>query len=151
MPGVRFDTALTEKDKDSTEIHLSREPSSGFTCSNCGKRVDSTYGSKRIRIRDLSIFKFKAYVSIDKYRVKCPNCGVKVEKLDFADIYSRCTNGFKEYVARLCRMTSVKKVADLLELDWKSLKNIEEKYLERELATPDYDDLRILGVDEISF
>ena len=87
---------------------------------------------------------------LDKYRVKCLNCGVKVEKLDFADIYSRCTDRFEEYVARLCRITSVKQVANLLEVDWKTVKDIDKKYLKREFAIPDYDDLRILGVDEIS-
>ena len=150
LPSVKFNTALTEKEKDSTEIHLLREPSYGFTCSNCGKRTNFTYGSTKVRIRDLSIFEFKSYLVLDKYRVKCPNCGVKVEKLDFADVYSRCTNRFEEYVARLCRITSVKQVADLLGLDWKTVKDIDKKYLKKEFAIPDYDDLRILGVDEIS-
>ncbi|MEA1965095.1 MAG: ISL3 family transposase [Candidatus Aerophobetes bacterium] len=150
MPSVRFDTALTEKEEDSTEIHLLRKSSYSFICSSCGQRTSFTYGSTRVRIRDLSIFEFKSYLVLDKYRVKCPNCGVKVEKLDFADIYSRCTDRFEEYVARLCQITSVKQVADLLEMDWKTVKDIDKKYLKREFAIPDYDDLRILGVDEIS-
>ena len=87
---------------------------------------------------------------LDKYRVKCPNCGVKVEKLDFADIYSRCTDRFEEYVAKLCRITSVKQVANFLEVDWKTVKDIDKKYLKREFAIPDCDDLRILGIDEVS-
>lgn len=148
LPSVRFDTALTEKNL--TEIHLLRESSLGFICSSCGQRASFTYDSTMVRIRDLSIFEFKAYLVLDKYRVKCPNCGVKIEKLDFVDLYSRYTNRFEEYVARLCRITSVKQVADLLELDWKTVKNIDKKYLEKELAIPDYDELRILTVDEIS-
>ena len=35
-------------------------------------------------------------------------------------------------------------------MDWKTVKNIDKKYLKKEFAIPDYDDLRILGVDEIS-
>jgi len=148
LPSARFDTALTEKNL--TEVHLLREPSLGFTCSSCGQRISFTYDSTRVRIRDLSIFEFKAYLVLDKYRVKCSNCGVKVEKLDFGDLYSRYTNRFEEYVARLCRITSLKQVADLLELDWKTVKNIDKKYLEKEFAIPNYDELRILAVDEIS-
>ena len=41
-------------------------------------------------------------------------------------------------------------VDDLLEMDWKTVKNIDKKYLKKEFAIPDYDDLRILGVNEIS-
>ncbi|MBT9160055.1 MAG: hypothetical protein DDT26_01328 [Dehalococcoidia bacterium] len=39
------------------------------------------------RIRDLPVFEFKAYLIIDKHRTDCPICGVKVEKLEFADLY----------------------------------------------------------------
>jgi len=148
LPSVRFDTALTEENL--TELHLLRESSFGFICSSCGQRTSFTYGSTMVRIRDLSIFEFKAHLVLDKYRVKCPNCGVKIEKLDFVDLYSRYTNRFEEYVARLCRITSIKQVADLLGLDWKTVKKIDKKYLEKEFAIPDYDDLRILVVDEIS-
>ena len=42
LPSVRFDTALTEKEKDSTEVHLLREPSYDFTCSNCGQKTSFT-------------------------------------------------------------------------------------------------------------
>jgi len=87
---------------------------------------------------------------LHKHRVNCPCCGVKVEKLDFADYYSRCTSRFEELVARLCRITSIKQVAELLELDWKTVKDIDKQYLEKEFAIPDYNNLRLLAIDEIS-
>ncbi|MFW0859066.1 MAG: ISL3 family transposase [Dehalococcoidia bacterium] len=102
------------------------------------------------RIRDLPVFEFKAYLIIHKHRTDCPICGVKVEKLEFADLYSRCTTRFEELVARLCRMTSLKQVAELLDLDWKTVKAIDKKFLEKQFAIPDYDGLRLLAVDEIA-
>jgi transposase len=38
------------------------------------------------RIRDLPIFEFKTYLVIEKHRINCPSCGVKVEKLEFVDL-----------------------------------------------------------------
>jgi transposase len=74
---------------------------------------------------------------------------VKIEKLEFVDFYSRYTTRFEELVARLCRMTSLKQVG-LLDLDWKTVKAIDKKFLEKQFAIPDYNGLRLLAVDEIA-
>jgi transposase len=102
------------------------------------------------RIRDLPIFEFKTYLVIEKHRTNCPSCGVKIEKLEFVDFYSRYTTRFEELVARLCRMTSLKQVAGLLDLDWKTIKAIDKKFLEKQFAIPDYTGLRLLAVDEVA-
>ncbi len=75
---------------------------------------------------------------------------MKIERLDFVDSYCRCTTRFEELAARLCRVTSLKQVAELLELDWKTVKEIDKKFLEKQFSIPDYDGLRILLVDEIA-
>ena len=46
---------------------------------------------------------------------------------------------------------AVKKVADHLELDWKTVKNIDKKGLQQDFQSIDYSNLRILAVDEISY
>jgi len=148
LPSVKFDRAITHG--DSTEIHLHRDYSSGFTCSGCGQMSFWSWDCRKARIRDLSIFKFKTYLVLDKHRTNCPNCGVKMEKLDFADPYSRCTTRFEELVARLCRIASLKQVAELLDLDWKTVKAIDKEYLQKQFAIPDYDGLKLLAVDEIA-
>jgi len=45
---------------------------------------------------------------------------------------------------------TVSDVARHLGLDWKTVKNIDKLYLERDYGQPDYQGLRILAVDEIS-
>ena len=70
--------------------------------------------------------------------------------LQFVERYSRCTIRFEDYVARLCRITSVKAVAELLDLDWKTVKDIDKKYLKKEFDKIDCSDLEIIAVDEIA-
>ena len=139
LPSVQFNKI--EIYGASTEIYLDRDRSLGFTCSGCGQRSFWSWNHYEARIRDLSVFEYKTYLLLDKHRTNCPVCGVKIEKLDFADPYSRCTIRFEELVARLCRITSVKQVANLLDLDWKTVKGIDKKYLEKQFAIPDYDGL----------
>lgn len=148
LPTVKFADAKTEN--NITEIKLSRLPEVGYACSGCGQRTFWSWDSASVRLRDLSIFEIKAYLVLYKHRVNCPCCGVKVEKLDFADYYSRCTIRFEELVARLCKITSLKQVAELLELDWKTVKDIDKKYLQKEFVIPDYENLRLVAIDEIS-
>jgi transposase len=109
-----------------------------------------SWDRRESRIRDLSIFEFRTYLVISKHRINCPHCGVKTERFDFVSPYSRCTTRFEEFVARLCRITSVKQVAKLLDLDWKTVKAIDKEFLEKEFAIPDYENLRLLAVDEIA-
>jgi transposase len=45
---------------------------------------------------------------------------------------------------------TVAEVSKHVSLDWKTVKNIDKYYLDRDYGQPDYDGLRIFAVDEIS-
>lgn len=135
---------------DISHIHLERDYSKGFVCLGCGNISHHRWDSERVKLRDLSLFEYKAYLVLDKYRIDCPLCGVKTERLPFAEPYSRCTKRFEEYVAMLCKITSIKQVAELLALDWKTVKEIDKRYLEEQFKEPDFNDLELVAVDEIS-
>lgn len=148
LPSVKFNRAINSE--NTSTVYLDRDLSHELCCSSCEAKISNLWNSERVKLRDLSIFEYKTYLVLDKHRLNCPNCGVKIEKLPFADVDSRCTTRFEELVARLCRMASLKEVADLLDLDWKTVKNIDKKYLEKEFSVPDYEDLELAAVDEIS-
>lgn len=148
LSSVNFEGAETNLDE--TSIFLSRKFELGFTCSVCGRKTFSTWGSNRVKIRDLSVFEYSTFLILDKYRVNCPFCGIKIEHLGFVEPRARCTIRFEEFVAKLCRITNIKAVAQLLAIDWKTVKAIDKKYLRKEFGTADYADLRLIAVDEIS-
>jgi transposase len=103
-------------------------------------------------VRDLPYGKWKkAYLLFDKVRVECPRCGVKIEKLEWLEPWARLTKRFEEEVARECRLIqSIKDVAKRLHLGWDTVKEIDKKYLERELNPPNFTDVKCLAVDEIA-
>ena len=129
---------------------LARNSSVGFRCSCCGRPAQGASIYRKINLRDLPVFDRKSWLVLNKYRVHCTTCGLKAEALDFALPCSRCTIRFEELVARLCRMTSLKAVAEFLDLDWKTVKAIDKRYLEKQFAVPDYDNLTRIAIDEIA-
>ena len=50
-------------------------------CSGCGGRVHEIAAVYEREVRDLPCFEYRTTVVIELYRVKCPKCGVKTEKV----------------------------------------------------------------------
>lgn len=134
----------------STVIYLVRKRGE-FVCSGCRETVERGYDSRKQYLRDLSCFEYSTYLSLDKFRVDCPSCGVRVEELSFARVFSHCTKRFEDYVAKLCEILPVSQVAELLNLDWKTVKEIDKRYLTEKFSHPDYSSLKILAIDEVSY
>ena len=123
-----------------------------YCCSGCGQSYLTYYDGQSYEVRDLPYGKWKkAYLLFDKVRVECPKCGVKTEKLEWLDGWSRLTKRFEEEVARECRLIqSIKDVSKRCYLGWDTVKEIDKKYLDQELNPPDFKGVESIAVDEIS-
>jgi transposase len=83
--------------------------------------------------------------------VFCARCqGIHIEDLELFHPYLRVTRRLARYIYQLCKLMTVSEVARHLDIDWKTVKNIDKLYLERDYGQPDLKGLRILAVDEIS-
>lgn len=67
------------------------------------------------------------------------------------DDYSHCTMSFEEYVARLCDLMSLKEVAGLVGLDWKTVKRIDKKHIQQTLTKLCDLSPTSIGVDEVAY
>lgn len=137
---------LTEKE---LRIFLEKTVKTGI-CSACGKRCRKIEDMYERTARDLDCVGRIAFITFKQYKIRC-SCGYRgIEELGFLDKYSFCTKRLEEYVFLLCQKMSIKDAAELCRLNWKTVKNIDKKYL-RQLVTPlsELSPKRI-GVDEIS-
>ncbi len=129
------------------------EPDNRFSpvCHECGAHARRVH-SRDIRvIRDLTLALVVVRLACKYRKVYCSRCGrVVVEDLEFVRPYQRVTLRLAQYIHELCKMLTVAEVADHLELDWKTVKNIDKAFLEVDYGQTDYDGLRILAVDEIA-
>ena len=79
-------------------------------------------------------------LKVERLRLACPRCGPRLERLDFAG----CPRGrLAESVARLCAVTSILQAARWFGLDWKTVKSIDLRHLERTLGPIDLAGVRV--------
>jgi len=81
----------------------------------------------------------------------CTHCRhISIEDLDLFHPYLRVTHRLALYIHQLCQFMTVSDVAKHVKLDWKTVKNIDKNHLEAKYGLPDYNNLKILAVDEIA-
>ncbi len=120
-------------------------------CSHCGTKMQKIHSTRERYVRDLSLSEKKVFIHLRYFQLFCPQCHrYRVEKFDFLEPSNRYTFRFARYVHSLCKLMTVKEVSEHLDLDWKTVKNIDKHFLEEEFGDTIYDGLSILMIDEIS-
>jgi transposase len=138
---------------EATGAHIQVEPDKRFQpiCQGCGQRACGVHSWTQRKIRDLSFATARTWITCRYRKVFCAHCqGIHIEDLELFHPYLRVTRRLARYIYRLCKLMTVSEVARHLDIDWKTVKNIDKLYLERDYGQPDLKGLRILAVDEIS-
>ena len=103
------------------------------------------------RVRDLSSGNTRVYLEFEVRRVHCRRCGkVMRERLDFLADNPFYTKRFAWFVGRRCRASTIKDVAEELNLDWQTVKALETQYMCAQLAKAGVPGPKAIGIDEIS-
>jgi len=118
-------------------------------CSGCGRKFGELYDTNERAVRDLPWSAFTATVFIEIYRVNCPDCGVKREKVPLLPSKAPFSKRFEDAVGLACEMASARQVARQFGLPASTVRAIDLRYLERWNAARKKPALRQMGVDEI--
>lgn len=118
-------------------------------CSGCGRKFTDIYDTSEREVRDLPWSAFSATVVVEVYRVNCPDCGVKREKVPLLPSKAPFSKRFEEAVGLACEMASARQVARQFRLPASTVRAIDLRYLERWNAARRKRALRQMGVDEI--
>ena len=120
-------------------------------CSRCGGRSHRIQQHEVRAIRDLNLGSARVFLRCWYRKIVCPNCWrVVVEDLGFFEPYQRVTKRLARCIHELCKVMTVSDVARHFGLDWKTVKNIDKRFLEAAYGQTDYEGLRLLAVDEIA-
>jgi transposase len=121
-------------------------------CHDCGLPAATVHSQGHHRhIRDLNLASAEVWLQVKYRKIWCNDCGgVRVEQLSFADSSQRVTHRLARYIYGLCKVMTVKEVAKHLDLDPKTVKQIDKEYLEEEFGATDTDNLHVLMIDEIA-
>lgn len=120
-------------------------------CHQCGQKALEVHSWTQRSVRDLNLASTQVWLHCHYRKIVCSGCQkIVIEDLDLFHPYFRVTKRLALYIHCLCRVMTVKEVADHLDLDWKTVKNIDKLFLEAQYGSPCFDGLRLLAVDEIS-
>jgi transposase len=149
-PGYRvYQHKIDEKNKI-LELWVRRKRGNRkLECSGCGRKFHDAYDSNERAVRDLPWSAFKTTVHIEVYRVKCPDCGVRIEKVPLLPSKAPFSKRFEDAVGEACESASARQVARRFRLAESTVRAIDLRYLERWAASRRRPALGQMGVDEI--
>ena len=132
-------------------IHTESDKRFHPVCYRCGEKATATHSWTERTIRDLNLANTLVWITCRYRKLFCTECGhITIENLDLFHPYLRVTHRLAFYIHQLCRFMTVSDVAKHVDLDWKTVKNIDKIHLEAQYAQPDLNNLEILAVDEIA-
>lgn len=120
-----------------------------LVCSGCGRKLDAVHEVSEREVRDLPCMEFGTTVMVEVYRVCCPDCGIKMEKVPQLPSKAPFSRRFEDAVGQACESAAARQVALRFGLPGSTVRAIDMRYLERWAAARRKPALAQMGVDEI--
>ena len=120
-----------------------------LVCSGCGRKFSDAFDSYEREVRDLPCFEYRTTVVVELYRVRCPDCGIKAEKVPLLPTKAPFSKRFEEAVGLACESAPVRRVARQFGLAASTVRAIDLRYLKRWAGARRKPALRQMGIDEI--
>jgi transposase len=82
-PGYRVYQAELDETRKKLKLWVRRKRGNRrLVCSGCGRRVREIHAVYEREVRDLPCFEYRTSVVVELYRIRCPACGVRAEKVE---------------------------------------------------------------------
>ena len=120
-----------------------------LVCSGCGRRAYAIAEVYEREVRDLPCFEYRTTVVIELYRLQCPDCGLKTEKVPQLPSKAPFSKRFEDAVGEACESAAARLVAKQFGMAESTVRGMDLRYLERWASTRRKPALRQMGVDEI--
>ena len=118
-------------------------------CSGCGAKCPRVEEVREREVRDLPWRKYQTTVVVEFYRVRCPNCGLKVERVPQLPSKAPYSKDFEDAVGLACEAAAARQVARQFQIAASTVRAIDRRYLKRWAQSRRKPVLRQMGVDEI--
>jgi transposase len=118
-------------------------------CSNCGRHVGTIHEVVQREIRDLPWSEYKATVVVELCRLRCPDCGPRMEKVTQLPSKAPFSKRFEDAVGEACEGAAASQVAKRFGLKEGTVRAIDLRYLSRWNQSRRKPALKQMGVDEL--
>ena len=132
--------------------HVDRLPGRRLACGECGRPASKVATTRRParRWQDLALREQPLWLVYAPHRVWCPTCGLRVERVPWAEKWQRVTHALARAVATLARKLDWTSVATHFRLNWKTVASVVEAAVLWGLAHRRWVPLHVVGIDEVS-
>jgi transposase len=149
-PGYRVWQHEIDEKKKTLRLWVRRKRGNQrLICSGCGRKVEGIHEICQREVRDLPVFEFRTTVVVEVYRLRCPDCGPRMERIEQLPSKAPFSKRFEEEVGGACESAAARQVARRFKLPESTVRAIDLRYLERWSAKRKKPALRQMGVDEI--
>jgi len=151
LPGFRVVT--TESAGSATNgrlmIHVERRGIRRYTCSGCGGRTGRVRSVRDRTWDDLPWAAHHVTLVYPQRRLVCRHCGVRTERVEFADPKARVTRRFRQLIGLDCQSMPTSHAAVRHGVSWGKARRAELTFLEHWDQTRRRQRPRHIGLDEI--
>ena len=135
---------------DRVLVRLQPQPQAALVCSCCHTPCPLLHDSRWRRIRELPMLGRRVDLEVLIGRVACKRCGPRVQHVDWLGRHQRVTQRLAQTVAALCARLPVAHVAELMELHWGTVREIDRRALRQRLSERPPAQPRRLIMDEFA-
>lgn len=145
-----FSVSFYQQEDNDLHIYLTPDDHSPLICSQCEQPAISTHDTCWRKVRERDLFDLKVFLHLPVRRVACLQCGPKVQHISWLARGARLTLRLQTYAESLSKILPIKHVAELLQLSWHTVKNIDKNRLNREVKEPQWPAIKHLVMDEFA-
>ncbi len=146
------DRILEEEGQLAIEIEVEARANGQPICSGCGRRRP---GYDRMpeprRFHYVPLWGMAVYLIYTMRRVHCPRCGVKVERVPWAEGKSPLSTRYQWFLARWAKRLSMSEVARVFGTTWEHVFRSVKHAVSWGLAHRKLEGIEAIGVDEIQW
>jgi len=130
-------------------LELERKGMHRFTCAGCGGRTGHVRDAKLRTWDDIPWAEHPVTLQYRLRRLWCRRCGIRTERVGFADPHARLTRRFRQRIGLDCQSMPTSHAAVRHAVSWGAARRAERAFLETWDRTRPKHRPRHLGVDEI--
>ena len=135
------------------QIHVEVRPRkrSRGLCGECGRRGPTYDTARESRLFEfVPVWGFAVFLVYAMRRIECAVCGVKTERVPWAEGKNQCCNVYRLFLARWARRLPWSEVATIFGTTWNVVCRSIRWVVDYGLTHRSLDDIRSIGVDEVS-
>jgi transposase len=143
--------AFAGTDRSILEVAVHERANGRPICSGCAKPGPGYDRLPERRYQFVPLWALAVFLVYAPRRVACPHCGVKVERVPWAEGKSRLTRSYQWFLASWGKLLAWQQVATTFHTSWQTVYRSVRMAVDWGLAHRNLDGIEAIGVDEVQW